>query len=65
MLAKVNSGTTVGLEATLIEVEVDIPNEGLPAFFRKAKKCGGPLFDNCYTQVSGARLLEKLLNKFS
>ncbi len=32
MLAKVFSGTTVGLTATLIEVEVDIPNEGLPAF---------------------------------
>jgi magnesium chelatase family protein len=32
VLAKVNSGTTVGLDATLIEVEVDIPNEGLPAF---------------------------------
>ena len=32
MLAKVFSGTTVGLTATLIDVEVDIPNEGLPAF---------------------------------
>lgn len=32
MLAKVFSGTTVGLTATLIEVEVDIPEEGLPAF---------------------------------
>ena len=32
MLAKVFSGTTVGLTATLIEVEVDIPDEGLPAF---------------------------------
>jgi magnesium chelatase family protein len=32
MLAKVFSGTTIGLSATLIEVEVDIPNEGLPAF---------------------------------
>jgi magnesium chelatase family protein len=32
MLAKVFSGTTVGLSATLIEVEVDIPDEGLPAF---------------------------------
>jgi magnesium chelatase family protein len=32
MLARVYSGTTVGLTATLIEVEVDIPDEGLPAF---------------------------------
>jgi len=32
MLAKVFSGTTVGLSATMIEVEVDIPEEGLPAF---------------------------------
>src|SRR3989344_4867431 len=32
MLAKIASGATVGLEATLIEVEVDIPNEGLPSF---------------------------------
>lgn len=32
MLAKILSGATVGLNATLIEVEVDIPNEGLPSF---------------------------------
>lgn len=32
MLAKIFSGATVGLNATIIEVEVDIPNEGLPAF---------------------------------
>ena len=32
MLSKIFSGATVGLNATLIEVEVDIPNEGLPAF---------------------------------
>jgi len=32
MLAKITSGATVGLNATLIEVEVDIPNEGLPSF---------------------------------
>ncbi len=32
MLAKIFSGATVGLDATLIEVEVDIPDEGLPAF---------------------------------
>jgi magnesium chelatase family protein len=32
MLAKITSGATVGLNATLVEVEVDIPNEGLPAF---------------------------------
>lgn len=32
MLAKINSGATVGLDATLVEVEVDIPDEGLPAF---------------------------------
>ena len=32
MLAKIISGATVGLNATLIDVEVDIPNEGLPAF---------------------------------
>ncbi len=32
MLAKISSGASVGLESTPIEVEVDIPNEGLPAF---------------------------------
>lgn len=32
MFAKITSGATVGLEATLIEVEVDIPEEGLPSF---------------------------------
>src|SRR3990167_2656186 len=32
MLAKIASGATVGLNATLIEVEVDIPDEGLPSF---------------------------------
>ena len=32
MLAKITSGATVGLNATLVDVEVDIPNEGLPAF---------------------------------
>lgn len=32
MLAKITSGATVGLNATLVEVEVDIPGEGLPAF---------------------------------
>src|SRR3990170_884572 len=32
MLAKITSGAAVGLDATLVEVEVDIPNEGLPAF---------------------------------
>lgn len=32
MLAKITSGASVGLDATPIEVEVDIPNEGLPAF---------------------------------
>lgn len=32
MLAKITSGATLGLEATLVEVEVDIPNEGLPSF---------------------------------
>lgn len=32
MLAKVISAATVGLDATLIEVEVDIPNSGLPSF---------------------------------
>ena len=32
MLAKVISGATVGLDARLVDVEVDIPNEGLPAF---------------------------------
>jgi len=32
MLAKISSGATVGLNATVVEVEVDIPNEGLPAF---------------------------------
>ncbi|MCH7641531.1 ATP-binding protein, partial [Patescibacteria group bacterium] len=32
MLAKIMSGATVGLDATLVEVEVDIPQEGLPSF---------------------------------
>jgi magnesium chelatase family protein len=32
MLAKITSGATVGLNASLIDVEVDIPGEGLPAF---------------------------------
>lgn len=32
MLAKVISAATVGLNATLVEVEVDIPNSGLPSF---------------------------------
>lgn len=32
MLAKITSGATVGLDATLVQVEVDIPNEGLPSF---------------------------------
>src|SRR3989338_8343133 len=32
MLAKIASGATVGLNATLVEVEVDIPDEGLPSF---------------------------------
>ena len=32
MLAKITSGAAVGLDATLVEVEVDIPQEGLPSF---------------------------------
>ena len=32
MLAKIISGATVGLNATLVDVEVDIPGEGLPSF---------------------------------
>jgi len=32
MLAKIFSGATVGLEARIVEVEVDIPDEGLPSF---------------------------------
>ena len=32
MLAKIISGATVGLDARVVEVEVDIPNEGLPSF---------------------------------
>lgn len=32
MLAKILSGATVGLDARLVDVEVDIPNEGLPSF---------------------------------
>ncbi|HBL52032.1 MAG: magnesium chelatase [Candidatus Blackburnbacteria bacterium RIFCSPHIGHO2_02_FULL_39_13] len=32
MLSKVFSGATVGLNGVLIEVEVDIPSQGLPAF---------------------------------
>jgi len=32
VLSKVFSGATVGLNGVLIEVEVDIPSQGLPAF---------------------------------
>lgn len=32
MLAKITSGATVGLKATLIDVEVDIASQGLPSF---------------------------------
>ena len=32
MLAKVLSGATVGLEAVLVEVEVDVASQGLPSF---------------------------------
>ncbi len=32
MLAKVTSGATVGLSATLVDVEVDIASQGLPSF---------------------------------
>ena len=32
MLSKILSGATVGLDARLVDVEVDIPNEGLPSF---------------------------------
>ncbi|HKC05087.1 MAG TPA: YifB family Mg chelatase-like AAA ATPase [Patescibacteria group bacterium] len=32
MLAKITSGTTIGLTATLIDVEVDIAEQGLPSF---------------------------------
>jgi len=32
MLAKIISGATLGLEGVLVDVEVDIPGEGLPAF---------------------------------
>jgi magnesium chelatase family protein len=32
MLAKIASAATVGLDARLVDVEVDIPDEGLPAF---------------------------------
>lgn len=32
MLAKITSGATVGLNAILVDVEVDIPGGGLPAF---------------------------------
>jgi magnesium chelatase family protein len=32
MLAKVTSGATIGLNATLIDVEVDIAGQGLPSF---------------------------------
>ena len=38
MLAKIASGATVGLNATLVDVEVDIPNEGLPAFNKVGKQ---------------------------
>lgn len=32
MLAKITSGATVGLNATLVDVEVDIASQGLPSF---------------------------------
>lgn len=32
VLAKITSGATVGLEATLVDVEVDIAEQGLPSF---------------------------------
>jgi len=32
MLSKITSGATVGLEATLVDVEVDIAGQGLPSF---------------------------------
>src|SRR3989337_3900703 len=32
MLAKITSGATVGLTGRLVDVEVDIPQEGLPSF---------------------------------
>lgn len=32
MLAKIASGTSVGLDAKVIDVEVDIPSEGFPSF---------------------------------
>src|SRR3990167_9223508 len=32
MLAKITSGATVGLNATVIDVEVDIAEQGLPSF---------------------------------
>lgn len=32
MLAKISSGATLGLEAVLVDVEVDIANQGLPSF---------------------------------
>src|SRR6266567_4178680 len=32
MLAKITSGATVGLNATLVDVEVDIAEQGLPSF---------------------------------
>lgn len=32
MLAKIASGATVGLDSKLVDVEVDIPQEGFPAF---------------------------------
>ncbi|MGI5828038.1 MAG: YifB family Mg chelatase-like AAA ATPase [Patescibacteria group bacterium] len=33
MLARVYSGATIGLESVLVEVEVDIPDQGFPGFF--------------------------------
>ncbi len=32
MLAKVNSGTTIGLDGVLIEIEVDVAGKGFPSF---------------------------------
>ncbi|MBU0569945.1 YifB family Mg chelatase-like AAA ATPase [Patescibacteria group bacterium] len=32
MLSKITSGATIGLDAKLVDVEVDIPQEGLPSF---------------------------------
>ncbi len=39
MLSKVYSAAIVGLEGVLVEVEIDIQNQGLPSFTKVETQC--------------------------